>query len=106
MQSKLTLTLGSAAANSRGRLKLFLASGLWLGCLCGFAGPLGRRKGSRALSLLGLALVSAALAVALACGGGGGSPAPGTASAQPEATFNVVAVSGGITHKRTLTLSH
>lgn len=107
MQSTLTVTTTSAVAKSGGgRLKFLLAGWLWLGCLCGAAAPLSAKRPSRLLGLMALGLACAGLLLAPACGGGASSvPAP-VVSVPLTGKFSVVAVSGGIVHKSTLTLSH
>lgn len=105
MQSKLTVSNTSASAKNGNLPKSFLAGWFLLAGLCVSAAPLAGRPKRRALWLLVAGLSGAGLLLALSCGGGGSpSPAPGATSVQRDIKFKVVATSGGIEHRRTLTL--
>lgn len=107
MQSTLTLTVSSIAAGNGGPQKFWPATWLWLGCLCVGAVPLTGRRRRQALWLLAMGVTSAGLMVAFGCGGAGTSPTPAVSSALPVlpvGKVTVLAASGGIEHKSTITL--
>ena len=105
MQSKLTVSNSSASA-SHGRFPGSLpAAWFLLAGLCVSATPLAGKRKRRTLWLVLAGLAATSLLLVLSCGGGGTqSPAPGAVSAQSSVKFAVVATSGGIQHKRTVTV--
>jgi len=108
MQSSLVVTLGSVAVKNGGLRSFWPATWLYLGCLCVGAVPLAGRRRTRRLWLTVLGLTVAGLLLAFGCGGGGSSSVPGASPPSPvlpSGKITVVAASGGIQHKSTITLA-
>jgi hypothetical protein len=105
MQSKLTVSNGTASA-ANGRVpRSFPAAWFLLTGLCVSATPLSGKRKRRAFWLALAGFGATGLLLLLSCGGGGTqSPASGAVSAQPSAKFAIVATSGGIQHRSTVTL--
>jgi len=102
MQSKLTVSNGSASAFPRS----FPATWFLLAGLCLGASPLAGKRKRGALWLVLAGFAGTSLLLALSCGGGGNQTpvAPGVNSAPSSIKFTVVANSGGIEHRRPVTL--
>lgn len=106
MQSKLTVTNGLASSKAGGFPRSIPTSWFLLVGLCAGAAPLTVRRRRRAVWMILLALAAAGLLAGSGCGGGGASnTGPSSAVVAPqESTFTVVAVSGTIEHRSTVTL--
>jgi hypothetical protein len=102
MQSILTVTVSSATARNSVPRRFWPATWLWLG-LCTGVLPFGRSRKKRVWCLFASLGIAAILLAAVACGGGGSTPAPTTVL--PTGKITVRAVSGGIEHWSTITLS-
>jgi hypothetical protein len=105
MQSKLTVSNSNASAGSRRFPGSLPAAWFFLAGLCVSTTPLAGKRKRRSLWLLLAGLAGAGLLLALSCGGGVSQrPAPGVVSAEPNSKFAVVATSGGVEHRRTVTV--
>jgi hypothetical protein len=105
MQSKLTVSNSNASAGSRRFPGSLPAAWFFLAGLCVSTTPLAGKRKRRSLRLLLAGLAGAGLLLALSCGGGVSQrPAPGVVSAEPNSKFAVVATSGGVEHRRTVTV--
>ena len=106
MQSKLTVSNGTASAANGRFPRSFPAAWFLLAGLCVSATPLAGKRKRGAIWLVLAGLAGAGLLLALSCGGGGSqsAAAPGVTSTPSNVKFTVVANSGGIQHSRTVTV--
>jgi len=106
MQSTLTLSNSSASIRNGGFPKFFPTSWFLLAGLCASAAPLAGKRKQRVRWLILAGLAGASLLLAGSCGGGGtaSSPAPGAVSQPLSSKFAVVATSGSIEHRSSITL--
>ncbi|HET7751245.1 MAG TPA: hypothetical protein VFK81_17780, partial [Terriglobales bacterium] len=106
MKSTLTVMVGSVAARKSTPRGFWPATWLWLG-LCAGVLPLGGWRKKHLCCLFAISGIVAILLAAAGCGGGS-APAPSSsspASVLPASKITVLAVSGAIQHKSTVTLS-
>lgn len=104
MQSTLTLILGTTAADRSGTLpRLFPAL-----CFCLGIGlvPLSCKRRKYTVLVVALAVIAAGLLLAVGCGGGASSHiSSSSAPVLPSGKITVVAASGNIQHRSTITLA-
>ena len=106
MQSTLTVAVNSSTARLGMPRRLWPATWLWLGFCAGIL-PLGGSRRKRICSLLATCAILAILLAAVACGGQSAltSSSSTPTTVLPTGKITVVAVSGGIEHKSTITFS-